>query len=100
MIATDNTTVVAYVSKRGGTHSHTRVAAGSGSASMATVSRYSRLVISAQPAHHNRVEPPPKAVNLAMLYHKTGRGSRCSCFYPFPCLAESFRSSGPLRRVR
>ena len=49
------------------------VAAGSGSVSMATVSRYShlgqthsglphcdsRLVISAEPAHHDRVEPPP-----------------------------------------
>ena len=45
MIATDNTTVVPY-------------------ASMATVSRYSRPVISAKPGHHDRVEAPPEVVNL------------------------------------
>ena len=71
MIATDNTTVVAYINKQGGTHSHT-TAAGSGSVSMATVSRYSPLgqthsglpqcdsreVISAEPAHQDRVVNP------------------------------------------
>ena len=54
---------------------HPVVGAGSGSVSMATVSRYShpgqiysrlpqcesRSVISAKPAHHDRVEPPPRS---------------------------------------
>ena len=67
LIATDNITVVAYINKQGGTHSH--VAAGSGSVSMATDLRFShpgqthsrlpkcdsRMVISAEPALHNRV---------------------------------------------
>ena len=67
MIAKDNTTVVAYINKP--------VVAGSGSVSMATVSRYSHLgqthsglpqcnsrwVISVKPAHHNRVESPPQS---------------------------------------
>ena len=74
-IATDNTTVVAYIIKQGGTHwdpfPHP-VAAGSSSVFMARDSRYSlpgqthsglpqcnsRPVISAEPAHHNRVEFP------------------------------------------
>ena len=82
MIATDNTTVVAYINKQGRTHSHTHLSshtlvvdqAGSGSVSMATVSRHShpgqthsglpqynsRPVISAEPAYHNRVESPPR----------------------------------------
>ena len=33
------------------------------------------------------------------LCHKTGRGGRCT-FPPFPCLAKSFRSSGPPRREK
>ena len=67
MIAKDNTTVVAYINNP--------VVAGSGSVSMATVSRYSHLgqthsglpqcnsrwVISVKPAHHNRVESPPQS---------------------------------------
>ena len=67
MITTDNTTV-ANINKQGGT-----VEAGSRSVSVATDSGHksssqthsmlphcdSRPVISAEPAHHNRVESPP-----------------------------------------
>ena len=65
-IATDNTTVVAYIHKQGGTHSHTLLEA--------TNSKYnhpsqthsglfkcdSRQDISAEPAHHNRMESRPR----------------------------------------
>ena len=78
MIATDYTTFVAYINKQGGTHSHALFAAGSRSVSVATdlgqnsssqthsglLQCDSRPVISAEPAHHNRVESPPKVVNL------------------------------------
>ena len=74
LIATDKTTVVAYmcINKQGGTPP---VAAGSRSVSVATDSRHntksqthsglpkcdSRPVVSAQPAHHDRVESQPKS---------------------------------------
>ena len=66
--------IVAYINKQGGTYFHTFVMAGSGFVSMATNSRYSHpsqtlsrlskrdsgLPISAEPAHNNRVESPPR----------------------------------------
>ena len=72
MIATDNTTVVAYIIKQGGTHSHTLLRlvvvlflwlqtqdiAFSGQTHSGLPQCNSRPVISAKPAHHNRVEYP------------------------------------------
>ena len=74
IIATDNATVVAYINKQGGTHSHpfpSPVAVGSRSVSVATDSSNqahselpqcdTRPVTSTKPAHHNRVEAPPRS---------------------------------------
>ena len=69
LIATDNTTVVAYINKQGGTHFHLLLQMVSGSVSVATDSGHnsksqthsglpkcdSRPVISAEPGHHDRV---------------------------------------------
>ena len=74
MIATDNTTFVAYVNKQGGTHFHallqlvvdlflwlqTRGHNSSSQTHSGLPQCDSRLVISAEPAHHNRVESPPR----------------------------------------
>ena len=77
MIATDNTTVVAYINKQGGTHPFPyAVISSSGSVPMATNSRHihpgqthsglskhdrsGRPPISAEPAHNNRVKAPPR----------------------------------------
>ena len=86
MIATDNTTVVAYINKQGGTGSLYQqtgwdpfpylVISSSGSVPMATNSRHSHpgqkhsglskrdrssgLPISAEPAHNNRVKAAPR----------------------------------------
>ena len=65
---------VTYINKQGGTHSHL-VAAGSGSVSVASNSGHnsksqthsglpecdSRPLVSAEPAHHDRVESPPRS---------------------------------------
>ena len=75
MIATDNTTVVAYINKQGGTHSHTLLRlvvdlflwlqshdiAHLGQTNSGLPQCDSRPVISAEPAHHDRVEPPPRS---------------------------------------
>ena len=73
MIATDNTTVVAYINKQGGTPFQCTVMSSTGSVPMATNSRHSQThsglskrdkssgpPISAEPAHNNRVKAPPR----------------------------------------
>ena len=74
MIATDNTTFVAYINKQGGTHSHLLlrlvvdlfVASDSGHNSKSQTHSVlpkcdSRPLVSAEPAHHDRVESPPRS---------------------------------------
>ena len=74
-IATDNTTVVAYINKQGGDPFPPSVAAGSGSVSVATDLGHnsksqthsglpkcdSRPLVSAEPANHDRVESPTQS---------------------------------------
>ena len=75
LIATDNTTVVAYINKQGGTHSNLLLwlvvdlfllATDSGHNSKSQTHSgppkcNSRPVVSAKPAHHERVESPPRS---------------------------------------
>ena len=76
MIATDNTTVVAYINKQGGTHSHAMlrlvvelflwirtqdITLGARHIPGCLRLCDNRPVISAEPAHHNIVESPPRS---------------------------------------
>ena len=71
MIAPDNTTVVAYINKQGGTHSHLllRLVVDLPDSGHNTKSQAhsglpkcdSRPLVSAEPAHHDRVVSPPRS---------------------------------------